>query len=532
MERKVKWLLVSLMCLVGIAGAGSLKVLDFPVRTQWTNMWCWNASTEAILAYHGIYLSQHQIVSLKYPYQASPWQYYSLSGGFIWEDSIIKQNVIRDVHSIVNIEGLTDSIIVKDTTPSIDTAALYSVITNQLDRGHPMIFVWDWLDSFGDLTGSGHAMDLYGYDELHGAKKVYYMNPWLGLGATVSNYSVFAGKNGHEIVQVLAVYTNDAINLYPLVKDSAIDTSYALYGFEWLNYHDGAVCKDSLGNYCKVGSGWLKEGWGGGDSIHEQENSWGVNIGAHAKVGSVYSTGTVWLRSGALVTGEIGTLNGNPDLNIQDASVSYGSVKANLEYGIPSASFGFGHPRNVMNDQARLVSMSAEPGVNLGTLAPGAYYGDLTMKARSSIMLTAGDYVFSTLSCDFCNLNINVASGPVRIFVLDNVYMTGTPTILNGFKSSANGTMVGVTGNAGDFALFYLGTNDMFLSYNFRGAFFAPNATLIMAQAGKTYEGMFQAKRLEVHQYANITFVPFHKGKDYVSQTVVLRLGSHLPSLL
>ena len=57
--------------------------------------------------------------------------------------------------------------------------------------------------------------------------------------------------------------------------------------------------------------------------------------------------------------------------------------------------------------------------------------------------------------------------------------------------------------------VYYYGTNTVFVQTDFAGSIIAPNAEVVVGQAGKNFYGSIFAKSIVVHQYTTVTWVPF-----------------------
>ena len=57
--------------------------------------------------------------------------------------------------------------------------------------------------------------------------------------------------------------------------------------------------------------------------------------------------------------------------------------------------------------------------------------------------------------------------------------------------------------------VYYYGTNTVFVQTDFAGSIIAPNAEVVVGQAGKNFYGSIFAKSIVVHQYTKVTWVPF-----------------------
>ena len=57
--------------------------------------------------------------------------------------------------------------------------------------------------------------------------------------------------------------------------------------------------------------------------------------------------------------------------------------------------------------------------------------------------------------------------------------------------------------------VYYYGTDKVFVQTDFAGTIIAPNAEVVVGQAGKNFYGTIFAKSIVVHQYTKFTWVPF-----------------------
>ena len=71
--------------------------------------------------------------------------------------------------------------------------------------------------------------------------------------------------------------------------------------------------------------------------------------------------------------------------------------------------------------------------------------------------------------------------------------------------------------------VYYYGTNTVFIQTDFAGTIIAPNAEVVVGQAGKNFYGSIFAKSIVVHQYTKVTWVPFIPAQ--VNGVVAMRSG-------
>ena len=221
-----------------------------------------------------------------------------------------------------------------------------------------------------------------------------------------------------------------------------------------------------------------------------------TNVGTDANVGNVWTRPALTLRERAQVSGFLRTQAGIIPQNMTIAGPMFSTFVPNA----PS-----------------LVTWSVQAGTNSGgdvnlepstlqTLAPGRF-GNVNVKSNSLLNVRTGTYVLESLSLEpGAALVVDVAQGPVYLYVRQSLIYRGKITILHG--------------GAGDLLLGYLGTASAFLEAPFNGTAVAPNASLVLASlTSGQHQGSFFGRNIEVHQGSVVRLVPFRWWKTFESRT-------------
>lgn len=158
------------------AGTCLGAVLNVPQYNQEQDQWCWNASSQMVLAYAG----------------------YSYSQSTIAQWAVGGQNIPNYLYGSTeaNKHGCDEILAHYGSIQSSGSAAVMSLSTlgNEIANGRPVIIRWGW-DS-----GGGHILVLQGTD----GSSVYVNDPWPANGQHVSSYDwVCRASDGHTWTHTL-----------------------------------------------------------------------------------------------------------------------------------------------------------------------------------------------------------------------------------------------------------------------------------------------------------------------------------------
>ncbi len=160
-------------------------ILNVPETFQEHSQWCWDASSKANLDYYEAGVSQCTIANWKLGRSDC-----CGNTDFYWHHSCNIPNTMtatRDVHAHWGVNGDVRYYGLSQET-----------VTSEIDAGRPFIMGFAWSGGGGHiLSGRGIMGD-----------NVYYMDPWLGNGYTISTYSWVLNGTGHTWVQSLQLSTN------------------------------------------------------------------------------------------------------------------------------------------------------------------------------------------------------------------------------------------------------------------------------------------------------------------------------------
>jgi hypothetical protein len=207
--------------------SAATMVLDFP----WTNpsqehsQWCWAGSSQALLSYYGTTVSQCEIANYAsgYPERAGrpdccvPSSYSEnnnvLSGcnywNYLWGSSV--WGVANgSLQGILSHWGVTSSLVMSSVAAA--------EVVGEIDAGRPMIMRFGW-KSNGTLDGTGHFLDIYGYEE--DATYLDYWNPMPGWGSTRSLYTWVVDASDHSWTHTLKMTTNPSSTV-PVFTDDPL----------------------------------------------------------------------------------------------------------------------------------------------------------------------------------------------------------------------------------------------------------------------------------------------------------------------
>lgn len=177
MNRVIRFLIVIVIAAVVWSGCGartpnlvlkpgvvplSFKILPVPLFAQETRMWCWAASGEMITAYYGLGENAEGIPQVV---QANNRLKRNDCGG-----KAIRRDCIKGGHPEFEKYGLA--------YPQKKYGALsWDALVEQIDRGNPVAFSWEWKGCTSARAYGSHFMVVRGYLELNGIKMVMVNDP-------------------------------------------------------------------------------------------------------------------------------------------------------------------------------------------------------------------------------------------------------------------------------------------------------------------------------------------------------------------
>ncbi|MFO7179879.1 MAG: hypothetical protein DIU78_014360 [Pseudomonadota bacterium] len=201
----------------------------------------------------------------------------------------------------------------------------------------------------------------------------------------------------------------------------------------------------------------------------------GAALNTDVSVGHLYSRGPVTLLDRTRVQGSVFT---DSTVTLQGGAAIEGLVVEDFEFDPPMRS-----------EWAVTIPDSGAGNVNLEpdqhqTLAPGRF-GVVSVKSRSSITLTAGDYFFDALRVlePQARIIVDQTAGPVRAYVLDELVFRGQLENIGDPSRS-------------DLLLVHLGTAPIILEAPFSGYLVAPNATVQMRETPSPHNGAVFAAQI------------------------------------
>jgi len=175
---------IAIATIAVLAAANSCfgTVLNVPQYNQEQTQWCWDASSQMILAYYGHSHSQTAIANWAVGGQNLPNYLYSSPD---WR---------KDCKQVLSYFGSLSS-------TGYGYAFSLSTLAGEMDAGRPCMIAWSW------SSGGGHAVVIHGTSGSY----VYVRDPW--YGATVNTYTwVYNARNAGRWTQTLKL--NSSINQY------------------------------------------------------------------------------------------------------------------------------------------------------------------------------------------------------------------------------------------------------------------------------------------------------------------------------
>jgi hypothetical protein len=290
-----------------------------------------------------------------------------------------------------------------------------------------------------------------------------------------------------------------------------IPDDYTLYALGSLRINDGVKCYNRIDedqpscNVASFESSLLKTFF---------PNRYSLVLGARSFIGSANSRGTVFIRSGAHVYGNLNIyvmsnpaafyeisgsfLNLNDYLTSQASSVIYGS--SSLQYvGDWPNSYLFSLPDKI-NGKGKIVVKSGETFYLRDDFACDT----LKVENGATLVVEPGEmYVYSLLLLE-ANSRIEFSQPGVSsiLHIAGNCiwrpYRSESITDLNYWTSVAKG-----------FKMIQHSSKKLFIEGPWGGTIYAPLSELILGQATKAVYGRFLGKKITVHQYTKVFRVDF-----------------------
>jgi hypothetical protein len=238
-------------------------------------------------------------------------------------------------------------------------------------------------------------------------------------------------------------------------------TSPTIFTTDTLDVRDRAFVQEASGSFASVANSGLSS-----------------TIGTDASVGELDTNAAAQLRDRAKVTG----LLISPAQPVLSSQASYGSWQKQTPSFVSFPSL----PPHVASTAVVYVAPdTTQP------LAPGAY-GAVTIQPRGKLLLTAGDYSFTSFDFEStAHLVIDTSHGPVRI-------TTGAVTLFRG-------TFDMTVAQSKLFTFGYTGTAPLYIESAFEGTLVAPSAEVTLRAINQaSHYGQFFARTLHVDAGAKV----------------------------
>lgn len=266
------------------------------------------------------------------------------------------------------------------------------------------------------------------------------------------------------------------------------DYNLALLAKEKLQLNDRASCITMSGSFCSVASYGFN-----------YTEPYGVSLGVNSFVGNIYSTKSVLLRDRSKVYGNLETAGSV--VKQSSTAVVTGAV---VENSTNSTAY--------INQYAPILNNAVINGnftiyrqhmVNSGEIAyshimgAGANNTEFIFNSGSGIVFNSvGDLLAGSLK--FQQGSMLYAPSESVVFHIGNEFQWNGTIVTDNMVSAAQRIQV-----------YYYGTDRVFIQSDFAGTIIAPNAEVVVGQAGKNFYGAIYAKSIVIHQNTKITWVPF-----------------------
>ena len=184
-------------------------VLNVTQRNQEMDQWCWDASSQMVLEFHGNSYSQQAIADWAVGGQNVPnYLYGSTDSNYKGCDEVLSH------FGSISSEGLA-------------YAMSLSTLTSEMDAGRPVVLRWGW-DS-----GGGHIAVIHGTD----GNTVYVRDPWPANGPQIQSYAWVCRPYGNSGTWTHTLQLAGSANPY---------YDYCVYYYN--------LCVGSLNSYASSGS--------------------------------------------------------------------------------------------------------------------------------------------------------------------------------------------------------------------------------------------------------------------------------------
>jgi len=215
MEKKKSFktilILVGLIVILSAPNSFADRILPVPEKIQEHSNWCWDASSQAILAYYHYYPSQCDMANWAFGRadccgnNVFGWAHACNSGDWLCE-----YNGPQPVRDVLPHFGGPDTAIWTCSGINCTGGALSQAdVLIDVNGRYPFMMRFDW-------TGGG-AHALVGRGMM--GNNLYYMDPWPGNGQTVSLYSWVVQASGHCWTQTIRMMFAPALR-----RDDVIGT--------------------------------------------------------------------------------------------------------------------------------------------------------------------------------------------------------------------------------------------------------------------------------------------------------------------
>ena len=182
-------------------------ILPVPLVSQEKTHWCWDAGSQAILAYYGVSVSQCEIAD--FARIQNNWGY---SDCCLYPDSYGCNNE----NSISGSRGSTCGVLSHWGLRNAwrDYPLSQSTVSSEISSRRPFGIAWRW------NSGGGHFLVGRGIE----GNKVHYLDPWPGNGFQSASYEWVAGSEDHTWIESIQLITPgpEWVPLNPLPQGTAI----------------------------------------------------------------------------------------------------------------------------------------------------------------------------------------------------------------------------------------------------------------------------------------------------------------------
>ncbi|MCF0223949.1 MAG: hypothetical protein HUK20_06745 [Fibrobacter sp.] len=287
-----------------------------------------------------------------------------------------------------------------------------------------------------------------------------------------------------------------------------LNLSVALLAKEWMSLNDGFSCQTLDGSHhCRVATyGSIADG------------AYGVNLGAKAMIGDVYSASDVWMRSNSHVYG-----------NVETAKTVTKQAGATIDGALVENSIratGFEQAYAPFLENVFIQNLDFTPQYSFVGESNQEYYMPILWGIdgahkeyifnSNSVLTVSGHLQGLASSLKFqSGAVLNVESGAGAEFYIGNVFQwNGTIKAENMINAAKN------------IIVYYYGSETAYIQTNFAGTIIAPNAKVVVGQSGKHFYGAIYAKNIVVHQNTKFVWVPYEKSEQKINLAMLLNYYS------